>query len=80
MIKINYDHVTDETKIEFSDEFNALPLEQQLDAMQEARELLDSNINKLLLDSGEYMINWHRLEVRKQNKAAKEYVKDMWGN
>ena len=39
-IKINYNYDTDEAKIEFSDEFNSLPMIQQLDAMKDGLYLL----------------------------------------
>ena len=47
-IKINYNYDTDKTKIEFSDEFNSLPMIQQLDAMKDGLFLLEERYNTLL--------------------------------
>jgi hypothetical protein len=47
-IKINYDYDTDETTIEFNDEFNSLPMIQQLDAMKDGLCLLEERYNTLL--------------------------------
>jgi hypothetical protein len=47
-IKINYNYDTDETTIQFNDEFNSLPMIQQLDAMKDGLCLLEERYNTLL--------------------------------
>jgi len=47
-IKINYNYDTDKTNIQFNDEFNSLPMIQQLDAMKDGLFLLEERYNTLL--------------------------------
>lgn len=78
-IKINYDNDTDETGIDFSDEFNSLPFEQQLDAIRDGLDLLETRYNRLILDVPNLWETYQRLQNRSRDKATKRYVKDMWG-
>ena len=78
-IKINYDNDTDETGIDFSDEFNAMPPIKQLDAIRDGLDLLERRYNRLILDVDNMMDTYHRLHDRSRDKATKRYVKDMWG-
>lgn len=55
-IKINYDYDTDETKIKFNDEFNSLPMIQQLDAMKDGLCLLEERYNTLLHNFNEQLL------------------------
>ena len=55
-IKINYDYDTDETKIKFNDEFNSLPMIQQLDAMKDGLYLLVERYNTLLHNFNEQLL------------------------
>jgi len=55
-IKINYNYDTDETEIEFNDEFNSLPMIQQLDAMKDGLCLLQERYNTLLHNFNEQLL------------------------
>ena len=55
-IKINYNYDTDETKIEFNDEFNSLPMIQQLDVMKDGLCLLEQRYNTLLHNFNEQLL------------------------
>jgi hypothetical protein len=79
-IKIDYDNDTDETGIEFSDEFNSLPPEQQLDAIRDGLDLLETRYNRLILDVPNLWDTYQRLHDRSRDKTTKRYVKDMWGD
>lgn len=61
-IKINYNYDTDDTKIKFNDEFNSLPMIQQLDAMKDGICLLEERYNTLLHNFNEQLLT--REEVR----------------
>tara|TARA_S200002703_G_scaffold117147_1_gene102734 strand:+ start:489 stop:698 length:210 start_codon:yes stop_codon:yes gene_type:complete len=52
-IKINYNYDTDKTKIQFNDEFNSLPIIQQLDAMKDALCLIEEKYITQLLTKEE---------------------------
>ena len=79
-IKINYDNDTDETGIDFSDEFNAMPPEQQLTVVIDGLSLLYTRFSALFNNIDELWVTYQRLQERKRNKATKRYVKDMWGD
>lgn len=55
-IKINYNYDTDKTKIQFNDEFNSLPMIQQLDAMKDGLCLLEERYNTLLHNFNEQLL------------------------
>jgi len=55
-IKINYNYDTDQTKIKFNDEFNSLPMIQQLDAMKDGLFLLEERYNTLLHNFNEQLL------------------------
>ena len=55
-IKINYNYYTDETNIKFNDEFNSLPIFQQLDAMKDGLYLLVERYNTLLHNFNEQLL------------------------
>lgn len=79
-IKINYNYDTDETEIEFSDEFNSLPPVVQHDAMQEGLVLLMRRYNSLVDYIDELWDDLQRLNEQKRSRATKRYTKDMWGD
>jgi hypothetical protein len=55
-IKINYDYDTDQTKIQFNEDFNSLPVIHQLDAMQDGLCLLEERYNTLLHNFHEQLL------------------------
>jgi|DEB0MinimDraft_4_1074332.scaffolds.fasta_scaffold110038_3 hypothetical protein len=75
-IKINYNYDTDKTEIEFSDEFNSLPLSVQHDAMQEGLVLLMRRYNRLLEYIDERWDDFQRLNEQKRDRAKKRYAND----
>lgn len=75
-IKINYNYDSDETTIKFNDEFNSLPMIQQLDAMKDGLCLLEKRCNTLLLN----VDNLWDTQQRLYDRAKKIYAQDEWGN